>query len=234
MKKKIVVVVFFVMLLAVGIFVYLGQRNVRLKDLYYSGTIEAKQAELGFQISGRIREVVADEGESVKKGQTLAVVDESEYRARYEQAEAHLEGATKNLEKLELLLELYKRTFPEEVARAEAGVRVLHSQLQELEAGSREQDIERARLAFLSSRDVMEEASKNKARYDKLFEKRLVSEKDWDTIRLKYETSLKNFEKTIQHKIEDIIDDLYENMAHFKDYDDERFYNIKVFKKIAD
>ena len=34
-----------------------------------------------------------------------------------------------------------------------------------------------------------------------------------------------------QHAIEDIIDDLYENLAHFENYDDERFYNIKVFKK---
>ena len=34
-----------------------------------------------------------------------------------------------------------------------------------------------------------------------------------------------------QHAIEDSIDDLYENRALFENYDDERFYNIKVFKK---
>ena len=36
-----------------------------------------------------------------------------------------------------------------------------------------------------------------------------------------------------QHAIEDIIDDLYGNRANFEDYEDERFYNIKVFKKIT-
>lgn len=37
-----------------------------------------------------------------------------------------------------------------------------------------------------------------------------------------------------QHAIEDIIDDLYENRTLFENYDDERFYNIKVFKKLTD
>lgn len=36
-----------------------------------------------------------------------------------------------------------------------------------------------------------------------------------------------------RHAIEDIIDDLYENRARFESYDDERFYNIRVFKKVA-
>jgi nucleoside-diphosphate-sugar epimerase len=36
-----------------------------------------------------------------------------------------------------------------------------------------------------------------------------------------------------RHAIEDIIDDLYENRAKFENYDDERFYNIRVFKKVA-
>jgi len=36
-----------------------------------------------------------------------------------------------------------------------------------------------------------------------------------------------------RHTIEDIIDDLYENRAKFESYDDERFYNIRVFKKVA-
>lgn len=36
-----------------------------------------------------------------------------------------------------------------------------------------------------------------------------------------------------QHAIEDIIDDLYENRALFEDYENEQYYNIKVFKKVA-
>jgi len=195
LKKRIVVIIFFFLLFGAGILVYLGQRNVQQRELYYSGTIEAKHAELGFQVSGRIRDVLADEGQLAEKDQALAVLDQSEYQARHEQAKAHLESFIKNLQRLEVFLEVYKKTLPDEVARAEAGVKVLLSQLQELEAGYREQDIERARLAFSTSRDIMEEAGKNKVRYDKLFKKKIVSEKEWDAIKLKYETASKEFEK---------------------------------------
>jgi HlyD family secretion protein len=194
-RKRLVIIIFFLLLFGVGIFVYLGQQNARLTELYYSGTIEARNAELSFQVSGRIIETLVDEGQLVERDQTLAVLDKSEYQARYEQAKAHVESSFKNLQKAETVLEVYKETLPDDVARAEAGVKVLLSQLQELEAGSREQEIERARLAYLTAKDIMEEAKKNKERFKKLFEKALVSEKQWDTVRLKYETALKEFER---------------------------------------
>jgi len=195
LKKKIIIILFFCLLFGVGFLVYNGQRNLQMRELYYSGTIEAKQAELGFQVSGRIVEVLVNEGEFVKKDQLLASLDQSEYKARYEQAQAGLEDAIKNMQRLELILELYKKTLPNEVARATAGVEVLSSQLRELEAGYRGQDIERARLAFLTAQDVMEEARKNRERYDNLFKKQLVPEREWDVVKLKYETAVKEFEK---------------------------------------
>jgi len=195
LKKKVIAILFFCLLFGVGFLVYNGQRNLKMKELYYSGTIEAKQAELGFQVSGRIVEVLVNGGEFVKRDQLLASLDQSEYKARYEQAQAGLENSIKNVQKLVLVLELYKKTLPNEIARAAAGVQALSSQLHELEAGYREQDIERARLAFLTAQDVMEEAKKNKERYDNLFQKSLVSEREWDAVKLKYETAVKEFEK---------------------------------------
>jgi HlyD family secretion protein len=195
LKKRITAAIFFVLLVGVGILVYLGQRTVQLEELYYSGTIEARAAGLSFQVSGRLMDIPADEGQVVQEHQVLAVIDQSEYQARCEQAEANLESAVRNLERAETVLALYKETLPNDVARAEAGVKVLLSQLRELEAGSRRQEIERARLAYLAAKEIMEEAGKDKVRFEKLFEKNLVSEKQWDQIRLNYETALKEFER---------------------------------------
>ncbi len=194
MKKRLIVIVFLILLVGVGTFVYFGQRNAQVRELYYSGTIEARRAELSFQVSGRIVELLVDEGQFVERNQILAALDQSEYQARYEQARANLESATKNVQRAEAVLGVYRETLPDEVARAEAGVEVLASQLRELEAGSRQQEIERARLAFLTARDIMEEAQRNRQRFKNLFEKGLVSEKQWDEVRLKYETALKEFE----------------------------------------
>ncbi|MBW1714536.1 MAG: efflux RND transporter periplasmic adaptor subunit [Deltaproteobacteria bacterium] len=195
MRKRLVIIIFFVLFFGVGVFVYLGQRDAQVTELYYSGTIEARNAQLAFQISGRVVEVLVDEGQLVERDQTLAVLDKSECQARYEQAEALVQNSVKNLQRIETVLEMYKETLPDDVARAEAGVKVLLSQLQELEAGSREQEIERARLAFLNAKDIMEEAKKDKERFGKLFEKALVSEKQWDAVKLKYETASKEFER---------------------------------------
>jgi HlyD family secretion protein len=195
LRKKIVVGIFFVLLVGVGILVYLGQRNVTIEELYYSGTIEARCAELSVQVSGRVADIPVDEGQYVTEDQVLAVLDQSEYQAKYEQAQANLERAVRNLQRAETVLALYEETLPQEVARAEAGVKVLVSQLRELEAGSRQQEIKRARLAYLTAKDIMEEAAKDKRRFEKLFQKDLVSEKQWDEVRLNYETAVKEFER---------------------------------------
>ena len=75
MKKRIILIVFLVLLIGVGSLVYFGQHNVQLAELYYSGTIEATQADLSFQINGRVTRVWRDEGEAVKEGQILAELD---------------------------------------------------------------------------------------------------------------------------------------------------------------
>ena len=36
-----------------------------------------------------------------------------------------------------------------------------------------------------------------------------------------------------QYTVAEIIENLYENSESFKDYEDDRFYNIRVFKKLA-
>ena len=82
------------------------------------------------------------------------------------------------------------------MARAEAGVRALASQLDELKAGSRTQEVARAKQAMQSAASVMEDAKRNAERYENLFRKGTVSEKERDTVRLRYETALREYERS--------------------------------------
>jgi len=125
--------------------------------------MEATNSELAFQVGGRVVNISVREGESVENEQILAELDQSEYRARHEQASANLDRSEKKLRQLEMVLEIYKKTLPAEVARARAVVS--------------------------SSRDTMEEARKHKKRYDTLFEKNVVSENEWETVKLRYQTA---------------------------------------------
>jgi HlyD family secretion protein len=194
LKKRLILVVFLVLLFGVGAMVYWGQRAERLAELYYSGTIEATQANLAFQVSGRVSTVFFDEGQAVEKNQMLAVLDQEEFKARRDQARSDWVRSQENLKQLETLLELNRQILPAEVERVKAAVQALQSQLAELEAGYRVQEVEQARYAYEQAQFALEEARKDKIRYDRLFERKIVAEKDKDAVNLKYETALKAYE----------------------------------------
>ncbi|MBU0575926.1 MAG: efflux RND transporter periplasmic adaptor subunit [Proteobacteria bacterium] len=196
MKKRIVIIVVLALLIGTGIFVYLGQQKARQGELFYSGTVEATQSHLAFQTGGRVLRVEVREGEAVVKDRLLAELDPAEFRSRLEQAKATLEKTLKNREQAETLLMVYQKTLPAEEARAEAGLRALKSQLNELKAGSRTQEIARAKQAMQGAASVMEDAKKNAARYETLFKRGTVSEKERDAVRLRYETALPEYERS--------------------------------------
>ena len=163
MKKKIIIVVFVLLFVSVGLFVYVGQKNQKSGELFYSGTIEATQARLSFQVPGRISIVNVEEGQTVKKDQVIAELDRAEFEARYEQASANLDRAQKAKQQLETALEISKKTLPAEVSRAEAGLK--------------------------SARDSMTDAAKNYRRFEELFRNEVVSEKERDALKLQHDVA---------------------------------------------
>lgn len=195
MKKRIIVILFLVLFFSVSALVYFGQQEEKSEELYYSGTIEAQQANLSFRIAGRVANVYVDEGQHVEKDRTIAELDDSELLLYFEQAKANLELSQKNLQQLELSLRIMKKTLPVEVERAEAGVEALRAGLSELEKGYRVQDIEKSRLALQAARATLEKARKDMERYDRLFDNNIVSEQERDAVQLRYETTLKEYER---------------------------------------
>jgi HlyD family secretion protein len=162
-KKRIIVIAFIVFFIGVALLVYVGQQKTQKGELYYSGTIEATQANLAFQISGRVQTVSVREGHAVVKDQVLAELDGAELESRLEQARANLDKSLKNQQQLETMLDLYNHTLPAEVARADAGV--------------------------ASARFALEDARKNDQRYEQLFQKSVVSAKERDLLKLNHDTA---------------------------------------------
>jgi HlyD family secretion protein len=85
--------------------------------LVASGTVEATDADLGFQVPGRVLEVLAREGETVSAGTVLARLDARELEASLAAARAQLVAAEARL------VELEAGARPQEVAAAQAAVR---------------------------------------------------------------------------------------------------------------
>lgn len=100
-KKRIVVVVALV-LIGIATYVSVGYFRANNDDaVTASGTVEATEAQLGFQAPGRIDEIAVREGDAVRQGQVLARLDTRETEARLAQARAQAQGAQVRLSEAE-------------------------------------------------------------------------------------------------------------------------------------
>jgi HlyD family secretion protein len=107
----LVLAVVVIVLVAVPILRRAGERG----RLTASGTVEATEAQLGFQVPGRIDSIRVREGDPARAGEALASLDRVEATARRQQSAALLAAARAQLD------ELLRGARPEEVAQARAG-----------------------------------------------------------------------------------------------------------------
>ena len=147
-RKVIAPVVVVVALAAVGALVLWPDGGGDGLDA--SGTVEATEADLGFNLPGRIAEVAVREGERVGSGQVLARLDAAEVEARIEQAKAAADAARA------VLAELEAGARSEDLSQARSAVR---SAEQRAEDAAR--DLARARRLFEGgaiSREALDKA----------------------------------------------------------------------------
>lgn len=88
-----------------------------------SGTVEAREADLGFQMAGRIQWIGPEDGDALDAGAEVAGLDVSELQARKRAAEAGLAAARAVLE------EMTAGFRPEEIAEGRAGLRAAEEKL---------------------------------------------------------------------------------------------------------
>ena len=136
--KRIVIPIVLVALAVAAFFAYRATRKTEDPNrLAASGTVEATDAQLGFQATGRIAEIRVREGDVVERGATIALLDRAEMEARREQAEAQIAVAGAQLRDLEL------GSRKEEVAEARAALDAARDRLADAE-----RDAERSRTLF--------------------------------------------------------------------------------------
>ncbi|HYG65113.1 MAG TPA: HlyD family efflux transporter periplasmic adaptor subunit [Thermoanaerobaculia bacterium] len=136
--KKVVPPILLLGAIGAGIWWYTTSRTAEAEDgLAASGTVEATEAQLGFQVPGQISALDVREGDRVRAGQVLARLDPVEAEARRAQVAAQVAGARAQLAELEA------GSRREEVAQARAALDVA----QDREADAR-RDLERNRMLF--------------------------------------------------------------------------------------
>jgi HlyD family secretion protein len=117
MRRRFVGIAVAVVLVAAVASVAIHLRR-RPDILSASGTVEATEARLGFQVPGRILEIKPREGDRVRAGEAVAWLDRAELEARRAQARAQVAAARALLEELEAGARHEELAVAQEAARA--------------------------------------------------------------------------------------------------------------------
>ena len=118
MKKRLPIVIVLLLLVGFGVwFIRARSRTESTRDSQLYGNVDIREVNLGFRVSGRVAEVLRDEGDAVKAGEVVARLDDEPYRREVDEARGQVAALRAHLQ----LLETGNR--PQEIAQARALVR---------------------------------------------------------------------------------------------------------------
>lgn len=101
MRRPVIIGVIAVLILAVvGWLLYQQFAGTRNDKLILHGNVDIRQVNLGFRVSGRLKEVKSEEGGVVQAGDVIAVLDDGPYQDQVRLAEAQVAQAQANYTKM--------------------------------------------------------------------------------------------------------------------------------------
>jgi multidrug resistance efflux pump len=132
-------------------------------DLQLIGTVDANEVLVSSKIQGRIQTLTVDEGQEVKAGQLIAVIESDDLNAASKAAQA---SAQSQASKLGETVETERQTRGESTsatATAEAQVRAAKSSLTQAQANLEHQKADTSRTVALSEQGIMSAQAKDDA-----------------------------------------------------------------------
>jgi HlyD family secretion protein len=164
--------------------------------LYINGRIEGNDYIASNKYPGKVARIYCDEGDNVKKGQLLAVLDSKEVSARVKQAKANYNSSISSLKAKEGELLFYENKLK--------ALKVKLSQLKETVASQiniakenlflSEKNCEIAKSELMKAKATFERVKKDYLRFKNLYLRRVISEKRFDEIKNAFEVAKQNLE----------------------------------------
>lgn len=157
-----------VLLAVIGVAYFAYQRYLAHRPFEWAGTIEARSVTVGSRTGGRIKQVLAREGDRVQAGQPLIVLEPGDLQAQRTIAQSQLDQAQANLEKLQ------HGARPEEIAQANARAAAASAGLKQTKRGPRPEEIAAAEARLAQAKAVVDKAKLDADRTRGLVEKAVV------------------------------------------------------------
>lgn len=156
----------------IGGIAYVCSRFIHLGNVEYTDNAQVRQhiTPVNTRVQGFIKRICFDEFQPVKKGDTLVIIEDSEFRLRLAQAEADLSNA------------MAGRSV------TTAGIETTQSNISVNEAGIEEMKV------------VMDNARRELQRYEKLLKEDAVTRQQYDNVKTAYQTAKARYEQASRAK----------------------------------
>lgn len=208
MKKflnfKWLIAIFFGVILTYYFFYSKGTTNIKINNKYTeikidtfeivvtcSGVVSAlSSVDVKSRVGGTVEYLRLSEGDYVKKNDLIAYIDKRNILLKVKQCETDLILAQTQLERAKLNYEIEKKSYDNELRKAQANVLLTDANLKLLKKGNRPEEI----ASYKAQVDLMkanyENSLRNYNRNKELFEKQLISQATLDMAKTSYESAL--------------------------------------------
>lgn len=191
MRRRVLVgVAVVVVLVAAGLLLYSYARPG--DGLVYSGTVETREIQIGSKVGGRVTKVGVEEGQAVKAGTVMVSFEVDELKAQRAQAQAKVEQAQADLDRMT------RGYRPEEIAQTEATAREQAALLEAAKKGPRSQEIAQARADYDAARADEANAEVSFQRMQTLVRGDTVSKQQYDDAKSKRDATAQRAESARQ------------------------------------
>ena len=125
---------------AFGLSFYLWEHKTPSNELILYGNVDVRQVDIGFRVPGLVTELKYEEGDVVREGELMAVLDRTPYDAQVEQAAAGVKAIMASFQNAEILLKRRRELIEtggvsqEDLDNAKANRDQLLAQLHQAEA----------------------------------------------------------------------------------------------------
>ncbi|MEN3000539.1 MAG: efflux RND transporter periplasmic adaptor subunit [Armatimonadota bacterium] len=141
------------------------------------------------KIGGKIVEIRVREGDRVRKGQVIAVQDQSDLRIQLQQAEAAVRAAEANLKQAEVAAKIQPEQTDAQIQSARAALLAAQARLRALQTGARPQERQQAEQQLAAARANYELARANFERAKQLYEQGAIPKQQYDAQKTAYEAA---------------------------------------------
>ena len=158
-------------------------------SLSTTGVVEGVVSDVSSRVTARIARLNFQEGDSVKKGQALTLLESADIQAEIEGRRAAVRTAEEQAASLQATASANAGQLRAGVSRAQANLQAARENLRQLESGSRPEDIAAQQAVVAQARVQAENASAQYDRANELFSRGAIAAQDLDTAKAAYESA---------------------------------------------